>query len=564
MRKSVWLKALVFLMVTFCHTLQAQDIATIKQQEAFKINGSLTAMLQYYGSDKTNPSHSPFMWYLQGSPVVTLYGIVLPFNFRLSEQQRDFRQPFNQFGVSPYYKWARLHLGYRSHSWSTYALAGHSISGAGLELSPCKFQFGVASGRLLKPVKYIDDPNYIPMQTPAFKRMGTAIKFGYGTDQNNISIIILKARDDSASLPGIPADYKLTPDENMVISLVSKQTLAKNFIFAFEIAQSLYTKDVRSDISDPGDNLMAKTFSFLIKNHESTRSNMAVQGSLGYQSDPFNLMLKYQRVEPDFRSMGAYYFATDLSDITIEPTIKLWQNKLTLGGSVGTQVDNLNKDKNLRTRRTISSARINFIPVQFYNLNAFYSNYGLAQESGLMSIDTLRQSEVAQATSQLGITQSVNFMSENFGHNIMLNYNYQKLNDKNENTAQYSEFSTNIITASYFLNIIPLDANASLSYLYTGFKQDTTHTVFSGPSISLGKSLFKNTFSTALSYTLMMNRFQEKDAGNLNTISFQVDYRPAKNHRFGLRLYYNKNNTESSFSNPYYENKLNFDYTYTF
>jgi len=82
------------------------------------------------------------MWYLQGSPVITVYGIVLPFSFRLSEQQRDFRQPFNQFGVSPYYKWAKLHLGYRSHNWSTYALAGHSITGVGLELTPGKFQVG--------------------------------------------------------------------------------------------------------------------------------------------------------------------------------------------------------------------------------------------------------------------------------------------------------------------------------------------------------------------------------------------------------------------------------------
>jgi len=118
----------------------SQDLSSLSGQDPFRINGSVTAKLQFYNTDRDNPSRSPFMWYLQGNPVITVYGIVLPFSFRFSEQERDFRQPFNQFGVSPYYKWAKLHLGYRSHNWSTYALAGHSITGVGLELTPGKFQ----------------------------------------------------------------------------------------------------------------------------------------------------------------------------------------------------------------------------------------------------------------------------------------------------------------------------------------------------------------------------------------------------------------------------------------
>jgi len=50
----------------------------------------------------------PFTWMLTGSPTLSVYGITLPFSFTISEQQRNFRQPFNKFGVSPYYKWAKL------------------------------------------------------------------------------------------------------------------------------------------------------------------------------------------------------------------------------------------------------------------------------------------------------------------------------------------------------------------------------------------------------------------------------------------------------------------------
>jgi len=542
----------------------SQDLSSLSGQDPFRINGSVTAKLQFYNTDRDNPSRSPFMWYLQGNPVITVYGIVLPFSFRFSEQERDFRQPFNQFGVSPYYKWAKLHLGYRSHNWSTYALAGHSITGVGLELTPGKFQVGFATGRLLKPVRYIDNPENIRLQTPAYKRTGTALRLGYGSESNNFSLVILKARDDSTSLGTVPSEYSLTPDENLVVSFLTKQTIAKKYLFEVEVAQSLYTKDIRTAVTDSTGGLMTKIFSSLIQNHESTTSSNAVRASAGYQSDLFSLMLRYQRVEPDFRSMGAYYFATDLSNITIEPTLKLMQKKLTLAGSLGTQVDNLKNDKSFRTRRTITSARINFVPVPQYSLSAFYSNYGLAQESGLLSIDTLRQSEVAQATSQIGVTQSLNLTGEKLGHNLMVNYNYQKLNDRNENTSQYSEFSTNILSANYFITYIPYSINGSAAFLYTHFAQDTVVTVAYGPSAGLGKSFLKNKLNASVFLSFINNKVQGEDFGTTGIYSFQLGYKPFRNHRFALKYNYSKNNRLSTGSNSYYESKLDFDYTYTF
>jgi hypothetical protein len=564
MSRNSRLTLILFLFFAANSQAFTQDLSAISGQDPFRISGSVTARLQFYNTDSDNPSRSPFMWYLQGSPVITVYGIVLPFSFRLSEQERDFRQPFNQFGVSPYYKWAKLHLGYRSHNWSTYALAGHSINGAGLELTPGKFQIGFATGRLLKPVRYLDNPENIKLQTPAYKRTGTAVRIGYGSATNNFSLVILKAKDDSTSLGAVPTEYRLTPDENLVASLMTKQTIAKKYLFEIEVAQSIYTKDIRSALSDSAGGLMTKIFSSLIQNHESTISSNAVRASAGYQSDLFSLMMKYQRVEPDFRSMGAYYFATDLSNITIEPSLKLMEKKLTLAGSVGTQVDNLKKDKNLRTRRTITSARVNFVPVPQYNMSAFFSNYGLAQESGLLSIDTLRQSEVAQATSQIGVTQSLNLTGEKLSHNLMVNYNYQRLNDRNENTSQYSEFSTNILSANYFITFIPFNINGSAAFLYTHFAQDTVVTVAYGPSAGIGKSFLKNKLNTSLYFSLMKNRVQHKDTGRTGIYSLQLGYKPHKNHRFALKYNYNKNKRQAAGYDSYYESRLDFDYTYTF
>jgi hypothetical protein len=391
-----------------------------------------------------------------------------------------------------------------------------------------------------------------------------ALRLGYGTSTNNASLVILKAKDDSTSLGAVPTEYRLTPDENLVVSFQTKQTIAKKFLFEAEVAQSLYTKDIRTALSDSTGGVMTKIFSSLIENHESTTSSNAVRASAGYQSDLFSLIMRYQRVEPDFRSMGAYYFATDLSNITIEPSLKLMQKKLTMACSVGTQVDNLKNDKNLRTRRTITSARVNFVPVPQYNMSAFFSNYGLAQESGLLSIDTLRQSEVAQATSQIGVTQSLNLTGERLAHNLMVNYNYQKLNDRNENTSQYSEFSTNILSANYFITYIPFSINGSAAFLYTHFAQDTIVTVAYGPSAGVGKSFLKNKLNASVYVSFMNNKVQDTNTGTTGIYSLQLGYKPVRNHRFALKYNYSKNNRLSPGSNSYYENKVDFDYTYTF
>lgn len=542
----------------------SQDLSSIAKQDPFRISGTINTKLQFYNTDKTNPSLSPFVWYLQGTPTISIYGIVMPFSFRISEQQRDFRQPFNQFGVSPSYKWAKLHLGYQSLNWSTYALAGHSISGAGFELSPGKFHVGFITGRLLKPVKYIDDPEVTIAQTPAYKRRGTAFTFGYGTDKNNISLVLLKAKDDSTSVSDIPLKYQVTPDENLVVSLISKQVIAKNFLFDFEVAQSLYTKNMSTGLTDTTGGFLGRSLSFLMKTRESTTVSNAIRTSIGYQSDFFRLLVKYQRIDPGFRSMGAYYFLTDMSNLTIEPTVKLMKKRLTLGGSFGSQFDNLNKDKNLRTRRTVTSARMTFTPVPQYNLTASWSDYGIAQESGLLSIDTLRQSEVAQATSQFNATQTISLNGKDFSHNIMVTFSSQKLNDENKNTARYSEFSTNILSAGYFTAYLPWNVNASLSFNYTNFTQDTIKTKISGPSLSLGKSFFKNKMNTSLSYSSMANTVQDEKTNTIRVLSFQLSYRPAKNHRLGIKYNHHVNEGTKQSVPSYFENRFDFDYSYTF
>lgn len=100
----------------------------------------------------------------------------------LSNFENKFYQPFNQFGISPKYKWATLHLGYRNLTYSNYTLAGHRILGAGFDLKPKNFRIGFMYGQLRRSASIDSSMNANPMYVrpaPTYKRLGMAAKLGY-------------------------------------------------------------------------------------------------------------------------------------------------------------------------------------------------------------------------------------------------------------------------------------------------------------------------------------------------------------------------------------------------
>ncbi len=544
--------------------LVAQNLEGLAGQKPFTLSGSVSTQLQFYNVQGREANRQPFMWYIQGSPVVTLYGITLPFSFVLSEQQRDFRQPFNRFGVSPYYKWAKIHLGYRNLNWSSYALAGHTINGVGFELTPGKFRIGLMTGQLLKAIedKQVINGEAIKYQTPAFRRIGTSVKVGYGDNKNFVDLVMLKAKDDPNSIATTPAGSSILPGENLVISAVTHQTIAKKFFLDAELAKSIFTPDIRLGEQDSLNNPFVNAFSFLIKEHEGTRVTTAFRGAAGYTSTFFDLKLKYERVDPGFKSMGAYYFLTDLRKITIEPTFKLWKRKLVVGGSYGNQIDNLNNEKSARTERSIGSLLINFMPVQQYNLNINYSNYGIGQKSGIVQIDTL--TELSQTTKQIGITQNVNFRGENIIHNILATYNYQKLQDANQNTSGYSEYNSKILMANYMISFTPWSLSGGIGYTRTDFQLASKETLMSGPMVNLSKSLLKNKLNISISFTAYKNKVDNVLSSNISNLSLQAGFRPNKHNRFRTRFYLTNSQAADVNAISYNEKKIDLSYVYTF
>ncbi|HEY4789268.1 MAG TPA: hypothetical protein VIH57_24630, partial [Bacteroidales bacterium] len=127
--------------------LHAQNLEGIGKQKPVTLSGGITARAIFYGATGISDQRQPFSYLITGSPTISIYNsFTIPITFTFSEQERSVRQPFNQFGMSPYYKWITIHAGYRNINYSQFTLAGHTFLGGGVELTPGIFHFGFIYG----------------------------------------------------------------------------------------------------------------------------------------------------------------------------------------------------------------------------------------------------------------------------------------------------------------------------------------------------------------------------------------------------------------------------------
>jgi hypothetical protein len=115
---------LLFFVLLFWVAAAGQELDKIATQKPFEFSGTFTLYGSHYHVDGIAARRKDFSWYLTGNPNFKIYGIEIPFSFTVSEQERSFRQPFNQFCVSPSYKWARRIWGIRTSP-------GHRLPGLG-------------------------------------------------------------------------------------------------------------------------------------------------------------------------------------------------------------------------------------------------------------------------------------------------------------------------------------------------------------------------------------------------------------------------------------------------
>ncbi|MBK8557813.1 MAG: hypothetical protein IPL65_19630 [Lewinellaceae bacterium] len=512
------------------HCLFAQDIEqVVKDKHPVKFTGTLSAGTQMYKVQGIDPRSGSPMWNLSGNAALSVYGVQMPFSFTVGRQGTNLNYPtFSQIGVSPSYKWLKLHAGWRNMYLSPYTLAGHTFMGAGIEMKPGVFRFAAMAGRLRKARDYNSDTdfNFYPA---VYKRTGYALKMGLGTDKNHVDLIYFRAKDDIHSLQVLPPDSTLTPGENAVLGLSARFSLGKNITYYADGAASLYTRNLFS--TEATDYIKPDPSAFF-RPRFSTRLNYAVKAGVDFQFSRFQLRTAYERILPEFQTMGAYFFANDLENITLTPTIMLAEGKLRLNTGFGIQRNNLLGNRSETTKRFIGNGNLSYNPGQRFGIDAAYSNMTISQINGSSILtDTIR---FAIVTSNYNLTPHWQWMDTSSVKTLVVSGNYQELNDRNPFTREYANMKTYFATASFAHNYLQHSWGWNLGLNFNNIAVYALHTNRYGLSAGLNKNWLDGRISGNLSVSGNLSDIDGVRDGSVWSGNLNVALQVKKRHSFSL------------------------------
>lgn len=483
--------------ILFVQHASAQAIDQLSAKKGITMNGSINTSTTAYKAFGMEQRRDPFTWYLNGNVNMSLFGYSMPFSFSYSNQGTRYSQPFNQYRFAPSYKWAKLYLGTSSMQFSNYTLAGHVFSGVGAELTPGKWRIAGMYGTLNKELN----------------RKGYGAKLGYENNGNMYSVAFFSAND----------------------------LFNTNHTAAFAIKQRI-TKRIFADAA-----YSVSLFNNLYYD--------AIQAGIGYTASTCTVQFRYERIAPDYTTLGAYTVVNDMRNITIAPTMQLAKGKITINANAGMQVNNLHHLKMSDTRRWVANINTSVIPNDHWLISAGYSNFNtftrvrpLADPYFTNPLDTLDYYQVNTTYNNLLMYKITNSV-------FTLNTSFQHASDKSDANDNLSNFFTANLSYSYLLD----KQNLSLTTAFNYYHNTTAgmNTTFFGPHLNIIKHLFNKTCKAGLLATYNITAVASTQSTLFNT-GFTIGYAPkgTKHHLSSSLLFLQKG--------PVTEWTSTMNYTYSF
>lgn len=546
---KICLASVLFSLVMIAN-VRAQDLSGIKNQKPISFNGSLEARGFFYNANGIPNRREASSYLISGAPNLSIYGWDIPFYISYGNQGTQFSQPFNQYGLSPTYKWITLHGGYRNVSFGQFTLAGHTMLGGGVELKPGKLRAGFMYGRLNKAT--VIDTTTNSLVPYAFDRKGIAAKLGVGSEKNYFDLSFLSAKDDSTSKPifNRPFENNVAAAKNVALGYTTRFTFLKNFFFESEGALSVYTRDVNSTLSL--DSVKNNSFQQLQKVFDfngTTEFYTALTAGIGYRNANYGLKVNYRRIEPDYKTMGAYFFANDVENWTISPSFNSKDRKYRFNGSVGLQRDNIMKQKESTTKRVIGSANAGADFTKSFSVDIAYSNFSNNQRPSTLKFDQMLK--IVQTTHTVSIMPRYTIFGQQSNQVIMLSSNFSRMNDFNDYFAQQA-VSRDIKTDQYFLNYvlsftkIPVSLNGNISY--TTLTSEMLSNNYKG--IGFGGSY---TFAKTKAQVSMANNIIRGSAQGINSLTLNstvnFNYKVDKRQTLKASVFFTNNDPGSAITN---------------
>lgn len=538
--KTKRFKAICIFLLFIIFQAKGQDIENIIRSKPFQFSGELYLSGDTYNAFGSDPlRRSPYSYSIVGSPVFTLYGVTLPFSFAFSDQQYSFSQPFNVYGLSPSYKWATVHLGYRSMNFSSFTLSGKQFYGAGAELNPGKWRIGALYGKLKDLYAQKDSLTFGSQFLDTYDRMINGVKLGYGT-RNSIDFSYIKVKDRENSGMVQEADNTLLfPEDNLVLGINANAYLFKYVNLFLETAASLHTSNQQADIQIEDESLqqLVRSVDKLIEVNASTRWGFAGKTGMQFNYRNMGIGFSYFRVDPYFKSLGLYYMNTDYEIYSANSTLSLLKNALRINITGGYQQNNISRLKQQTDLRKIGSVNLSYFNPRGFTMILNYSNYQTDQSAGYIQIED--SIKLALVNEMALFAPSYSWQKNKNSHSVSLNFSYQKFIDVNKyrTVNLINDYNYNA-SADYSWTIQPQNLSLNIGSNYFLLISDGNNNTQVGISLGANQYYLKKKLNARISLSWNQNYYNQTADGHTMNIRVRSSFKVMKNQNLSLNMYW--------------------------
>ena len=552
LRRILLLTALLLPGMKPSYAQNIEEVLAFRKKKPLKISGSISARATLFSS-RPSEARQSFTYQLTGSVNLSLYEpLNIPLSFNLNNYGANFSYPSlpNRLSLHPSYKWAKAHIGDVSMSFGPYTLNGHQFTGLGVELSPGRWQVSAMAGRLLKRVDA--DPT-IPSQQVGYERWGYGLKTRYEGSTFALGGTVFAARDRDGRISFDIDALGIYPKGNIALGLEGSLSLIKDLKLSLEYGLSRMQQDLRS---------------------AEVSYYHALKADVSYSFVGNTLGVGYERIDPGYATLGAYYFNNDYENLTLNYSRSFFDSKLSLALSGGVQRDDLMGQKQEHNKRFVGSAQVGFTPSEALSasvsLSSFQSYRNLKSSFDYINArtpyDNLDTLQFTQLSHSLDADISWRLkQSEAQTQTLSATLSYQEAADRQGRYIQPGQLTRFMnLGTSYSLDLSALDLTLTGGFNVSNNYADRKAVLTLGPSLSLAKRFLKKQLSTGLS--LSYNETQEAGhrLAQVYNLRATAGYRFWGKHGLNASVAYQERKLLHAVSSPRSSFTSELSYSYSF
>lgn len=337
---------------------------------------------------------------------------------------------------------------------------------------------------------------------------------------------VFLAKDYENSLKWKPDSLGITPQQNIAANVEAGFTVFKALRLYAEYAFSFLESDIR------------------VPNHATVKFYQAAKCGISYQFNSTSLGFRYERIEPGYKTLGAYYFNSDLENYTLNVASTFYKDKMSLSANAGIERDNIKNTKASSELRFVGSVNWSFSPNDAWNIELDYSNFQ-AHKNVRSQFDYINQYDITENLDTLNFSQlshnanaSVMCMvkrTDTRQHNISLNSSFQLTKDAYSDSIATTNPTLMLNSAViYSAKILDKNVTVNTSANATWSRMLDVESVYVGPTLGVVVQFVNKTLTWNNSASANVGLFDGVYQRTVCNFRTSLAYTLKKHHRFTL------------------------------